>query len=263
MVRPTYFQFNPETAVTNRYQQDLRVDRPAEDAEREFQCLVLALREAGVEVLVAESRSDVPTPDAVFPNNWVSFHQGGRAILYPMAAASRRAEVRPSLVDQLGYRVFLDLTDYADRGKYLEGTGSLVFDRQNGIAYACRSPRTDGGLALAACSALGYNVVEFDAVDLGAPVYHTNVLMAVGERTAVVCFEAMTEPESVRITLTGTGKQLLAIDRSQMHRFAGNMLQLRNRSGELIWVLSRSAYSALEPYQRDTLEKTDRLSPPT
>ncbi|MBS1717963.1 MAG: amidinotransferase [Armatimonadetes bacterium] len=250
MIRPASFGFNPETAASNTFQQNTHDVNASDTARQEFDQAVITLTQAGVQVEVIEDTSEPPKPDAVFPNNWVSFHPGGRAILYPMANPSRQAEVRPEILQQLGYQVALDLRQVA-HGKALEGTGSLVFDHQDKLAYACISPRTDHDLAQLVCEQIGYRLVAFKATHQGQPIYHTNVLMAVGEDLIVICKE-------VCESLPELHKPVLKISRAQMCAFAGNMLQLRSTSGENLWVMSETAWTSLTPDQQRQLEQSGK-----
>ncbi len=264
MVRPARFGANPETADSNRFQQAGAVPGDVQTALREFDGLVGSLRGAGVEVVVADDTSEPSKPDACFPNNWVSFHADGSVVLYPMMAPSRRAERREAPIEQLrgsGFQVTrtIDLSPLEARGEYLEGTGSLVLDRPHRIAYACRSPRTTAAALADFAAALGYRVVAFDALGPdGRPAYHTNVLMAVGERFAIFCAAAI--PDAVRRaavlrSLEETGHEIVEIDIAQMNRFAGNFLALRSRDGRALIAGSDAAWSALALERRRRLER--------
>lgn len=261
MVRPARFGFNPETAGTNAFQR--RGDAPQEEvrarALREFDAFVEVLRDAGVRVLVFSDTPEPEKPDAVFPNNWVSLHHDGTAVLYPMQAASRRAEVRRDLVEGLPRRGFkleriLDLTAHAERGRFLEGTGSLVFDHVHRVAYGCLSPRTDADLAEQVCRQLQYDPVLFRATDAaGRPLYHTNVMLAVGAKWAVACLDAIPDEgqkEGVRGRLETGDRFVVEITHAQMERFAGNVLQV----GERYVVASKRARAAFTPDQAAALE---------
>src|SRR5689334_1826382 len=193
MVRPRHFGFNAETAATNRFQHAGAAADVNLQARMEFDALAAALEAEGVTVCVAEDSEEPRKPDAVFPNNWVSFHADGTVVLYPMQAASRRAERRAAIIEQVvrdtGFQVrrTLDLTHHEKEGRFLEGTGSLVLDHVERVAYACRSPRTDEAVAREWAEELDYSLELFNAADAsGAPIYHTNVVMAVGSRIAVV-----------------------------------------------------------------------------
>ena len=263
MVRPASFGANPETAATNAFQRGA----PGSAAEllararAEFDALAAALRSHGVEVLVLADTPEPPKPDAVFPNNWVSFHADGRVVLYPMLVPSRQAEVRAGLLAELGLpgaRTLVDLRAGA-RGEALEGTGSLVLDRAERVAYACRSPRTSLRLLGRFCEALGYEACAFDARDArGTAIYHTNVMMAVGEGFAILCADSIPdagERETVRARLRAGGHALVEITLAQLDEFAGNALALRSRAGAPLLVLSERARRALDPTQRAALER--------
>jgi hypothetical protein len=257
MIRPRHFGFNAQTAVTNRFQRPAGAD-VAERARREFDAFVAALKGEGVTVCVADD-SDAPRkPDAVFPNNWVSFHRDGTVVLYPMHAENRRAERRQDVIDtvvrETGFEVrrVVDLTHHEKAGRFLEGTGSLVLDHVARVAYACRSPRTHDEVAADWARELGYDLELFSASDEGGtPIYHTNVLMHVGTRVAVVALDAIGEQDRARIAarLENSGRGIVAIDHAEMTAFAGNMLEVASWDEYLgdynILVMSESARHAL------------------
>lgn len=266
MVRPARFGFNAETAASNTFQQQA----PSADAATlqemalgEFDSVVQALRAALVEVFVGEDTPEPHKPDAIFPNNWLSLHADGSVVLYPMCAPNRRPERREELIAGLlrdgGFQTSrtVDLSHREAQQQFLEGTGSLVLDRAERIAYACLSTRTALDILGEFAQRLDYEVVAFDAADGGCPIYHTNVLMAVGERFAVVCAEVITDPRrraDVLSRLDCTGHELIAISRAQMRAFAGNCLELATLRGKLI-VVSETAWQALDPGQRAALER--------
>jgi len=268
MVRPACFGFNPETAESNAFQQRSTASHGA--ALAEFDAVAAALRGAGIEVLIAADTAVPLKPDAIFPNNWVSFHRDGTIALYPMLAANRRVERREDVLEFVvrsgGFRVsrIVDFTHHEGDGKYLEGTGSLVLDRVHRVAYACSSPRTDIAVLGDFAQQLHYDVVSFDALDaLGKPIYHTNVLMAVGSGFAVVCEEAIANEvhrNAVLARLRGTGHETIAITRRQMLSFAGNMLELAAPRGPVL-VLSRTALDSLDRAQVTRLESHAALLP--
>lgn len=260
MVRPKHFGFNAQTAVTNRFQNP--ASAAASDvslrALRQFDAFVAALAGEGVTVCVVEDTDQPRKPDAVFPNNWVSFHRDGTVVLYPMHAPNRRAERRQEIIDAVvratGFEVsrVLDLTRHEKAGRFLEGTGSLVLDHVARVAYACRSPRTHGEVAAEWARELGYDLEMFSASDQGGtPIYHTNVLMHVGTRVAVVALEAIDEADRARIAarIENSGRQIVAIDFAEMNAFAGNMLELGSWDEYLgdytLLVMSESARHAL------------------
>lgn len=263
LIRPARFGANPETAATNAFQGVAAgsADEVLARARSEFDGLVAALRAHGVEVEVVEDTATPPKPDAVFPNNWVSFHAGGRALLYPMLAPSRQAEVRPELVAKLGYGPVVDLR--GDAAAVLEGTGSLVLDRRARVAYACLSPRTTPAGLARFRDALGYEVVTFHATDArGQAIYHTNVMLSIGTRLALVCLEAIRdagERERVARRLRESGHELVELSLAQVEDFAGNVLELRSRSGTPLFVLSARARAALRPEQRARMESQGTL----
>lgn len=269
MIRPAHFGSNPETAASNVFQQRGALPQAQELALREFDLMVTALRRAGVSVeLFADTPSPV-RPDAVFPNNWVSFHTDGTVVLYPMQAQNRRWERRSDLLEALcrerGYRITRveDLSAAELDGRFLEGTGSLVLDRVHRIAYACLSARTDEKLLRVWGQRLGYEVFPFHAVDTGGrPVYHTNIMLCIGRRFAVLCAEAVPENgERQRLlqSLESNGREVIVIDRAQMSRFAGNLLELATADGGALIVLSARALRALTPAQRAALESHGHL----
>jgi hypothetical protein len=268
MIRPARFGANPETADSNRFQQGGAGADAGDLARREFDGLVSALRGAGVDVVVADDTVEPPKPDACFPNNWVSFHADGSAVLYPMMAPSRRAERRPELLESLrvigfGISRTIDLSPLEARDEFLEGTGSLVLDRCHRIAYACRSPRTTKG-ALAEFSArLGYRIVAFDALGPdGRAAYHTNVVMAIGEGFALVCAEAIADARQrsrVLGELARAGHEPLEIDAGAMQGFAGNLLALRAGDGRQVVAASETAWKSLPSTVRATLEAQARV----
>lgn len=264
MVRPARFGSNPETADSNRFQHADAAPHDAAAALREFDALARRLADAGVEVIVAEDSPSPAKPDACFPNNWVSFHADGSVVLYPMMAPSRRAERRQEPLDevaQAGFRIArrIDLSPLEQRGEFLEGTGSLVLDRTNRVAFACRSPRTTPAALGEFAAALGYRTVGFDALGPdGRPAYHTNVMMAIGEDFAVVCAEALPdEPrrQAVLAELEAGGRVVVEIDTEEMNGFAGNLLGLRSRQGEPLIAGSQAAWAALAPEKQRRLER--------
>ena len=237
MVRPRSFSFNPETAASNAFQ---RPDPPGgadpnATARGEFEQLAQALTSEGVSVCAVSDTEQPVKPDAVFPNNWVSFHDDGTLVLYPMQSASRRPERRQDIIDavvkRLGFKVshLVDLGHYEGEGKYLEGTGSLVLDHVERIAYACLSPRTHPELVTEWAQQLKYEPVMFRAADPGGvPLYHTNVLMCIGERAAIVGSAAIADPDRARVLerLRASGREIIEIGHAEILAFAGNMLEL-------------------------------------
>jgi len=267
MIRPARFGANAETAATNAFQRESALDAAevARRARAEFDGLVAALRAHDVLVEVVEDTPEPAKPDAVFPNNWVSFHAHGRAVLYPMLAPSRRHEVRADVLDALaggGSRwSVLDLR--AEGEGALEGTGSLVLDRARRVAYACLSPRTSPALLGRFCRELGYTSVSFRARDArGVELYHTNVMLSVGTRVAVASLAAIgdeREREAVRRSLTAGARDLVELELAQLDEFAGNLLELRSRDGRALFVLSARARRALRAPQLALLERHGQL----
>jgi hypothetical protein len=266
MIRPVRFGFNEETAATNAFQ-DLEHaaqtrDVAQEDALREFDEMVRQLRAAGVDVIVVEDTPEPYTPDSIFPNNWISFHNNGTVILYPMQAENRRLERRRDILDLLEERFYVnrlvDLSAFEGEGKFLEGTGSMVLDRKFKVAYACLSPRTSEEGLDAFALQMNYEIVKFSAVDgSGKAIYHTNVLMCIGDMFAVVCLAAIPDPDErlmVRSTLELSGRQIIEITLDQMAHFAGNMLEVKTKKGGKLIVMSTQAYQSLTHRQIDALD---------
>jgi hypothetical protein len=266
MIRPVRFGFNEETAASNAFQDATLAAQTKhvaqEDALEQFDHMVGQLVAAGVDVIVYEDTPEPHTPDSIFPNNWISFHQSGKVILYPMQAVNRRLERRMDIIEDLKktFQVeqIIDLTHFENEGKYLEGTGSMVLDRRYKIAYACLSPRTQEEVLDAFAQETGYKVVKFDASDAnGTAVYHTNVVMCVGDTFAVVCLQSIKDLDErlmVREELEKTGKQVIEITLEQMNSFAGNMLLVNNKRGEKLLVMSTQAFESLTHKQRDELD---------
>jgi len=263
MIRPAHFAGNEQTAGSNHFQQLGNTSSDAHEmALREFNGLVNSLRSAGVMVNVIDDTLQPHKPDALFPNNWVSFHADGTAVLYPMQAINRRTERRMEVLEQLnerGYHIrqLIDLSSHESEDQFLEGTGSLVLDHEHRMAYACLSPRTDINALGDFSQRLDYELVVFDAADEnGQPIYHTNVLMCVGSGFAVLCTDAIAAPErqGVLHALQSTGHEIIEITLQQMQRFAGNMLALRNQNGQPLVAMSQTAFDALRPAQRSRLE---------
>jgi len=258
MVRPKHFGYNAETAASNRFQKPGGADHTAAQAQAEFDAFAAALAGEGITVCVAQDSDEPRKPDAVFPNNWVSFHADGTVVLYPMQAVSRRAERRREVIDavvqQAGFRVrrTVDLTHHEKAGRFLEGTGSLVLDHRERVAYACRSPRTDEEVAREWAREMGFELELFSARDArGAPIYHTNVLMSIGTRMAVLASDTLDPADRARVAARlEAGHDLLAISEPEMAAFAGNVLELGTWDEYLgdmrILVMSATAQHVLE-----------------
>ena len=269
MVRPAQFGSNAETAASNFFQHsELGASNAAKNAQREFDSLALALAGAGVRVHQFAGQRSAALPDEVFPNNWLSLHADGTAVLYPMLAPSRRLERRrdilDALVDSCGYRIdqVLDLTGLEARGEYLEGTGSVVLDRVQRVAYACLSPRTHVNALAELARALRYEVVPFTAVDAaGRPIYHTNVVLSLGTRFAALCTAAIAdaaERRSVVARLEASGREVVDLSRTELEGFACNLLELAGSNGPVI-AMSAAALHALADRTRGALERYGQL----
>lgn len=271
MIRPAGFESNPLTAASNRFQEESTLSPDAQHAAalHEFDALADELRKAGIDVIVIDDTAEPHTPDAIFPNNWISMHIDGRVVLYPMEAENRRTERRGDIIDYLaaeGGRLIsevVDLSVHEADAHYLEGTGSMVLDRANRVAYACISTRTHLDPLGDFAQRMDYDVVAFDAVDSGGvPIYHTNVLMNVGERLAVICDEAIPradQRDAVLTRLRETGHEVVHLSYAQLDAFAGNMLELRSGNGERVIAMSQQAYDSLDKEQRATLAANGRV----
>lgn len=273
MIQPLNFGCNPETACDNHFQNTgtgLQAKEAKEKATREFAGLVSALTAAGVQVNVEEDQEDVVVPDAVFPNNWISFDGDRRLlVLYPMMAEVRRKERRWELVQKwrklLGAAV-IDFSGYEEEDKFMEGTGSLVLDRSNNVAYACRSARTHPDVVHHFCQALSYKPVVFSASQrVGSdlkPIYHTNVMMSVGEDIAIVCLDTIRdkqEREMVRLSLEASGRTIVTITEEQVNSFLGNVLQLSTQVGNKLLVMSTCSYNSLDESQKQQIEASSTI----
>lgn len=295
MIRPVRFSYNSQTAVNNAFQESgIPEELSQRQALKEFDAYVEMLRNEGIEVMVVEDTATPHTPDSIFPNNWLSLHSaeeladvGSRVVvLYPMFAENRRAERRQDIIEALTGAVapsctgaadapscasaaLLDLTSYEKRNLFLEGTGSLILDRNEHLAYACQSPRTCEEVLEEWSSKMGYDYFLFHAEDMnGNPIYHTNVMMSVGEQLAVVCLDAITDIEermSLIELLEESDKEIVEISLEQMNEFAGNMLQLHTvKEGELkyIMVMSARAKDSLDQDQIEAIEKYCKIVAP-
>jgi hypothetical protein len=271
MIRPARFQSNPETAESNRFQGRSEMT-PAEQHEAalaEFDDLKRALEASGIRVVAFDDTPEPHTPDAIFPNNWVSFHADGTVVLYPMEAANRRTERRRDIVESLAsergflVREIIDLSHHESNGHYLEGTGSMVLDRLHRVAYACLSSRTHLDPLGEFAQRLDYDVLTFEAVDEGgAPIYHTNVLMNIGEKIAVICDEAIARKEqrgAVMESLAKSGREIIVLSMAQLQAFAGNMLELRASSGKRVVAMSEVARRSLTERQLELLQANGEL----
>ncbi|UXP34059.1 arginine deiminase-related protein [Reichenbachiella agarivorans] len=268
MIRPINFRYNEQTAVNNYYQ-----NKPTDEGEVDFQTKALAefddfvekLEAKGIEVVVVNDTLKPETPDSIFPNNWVSFHHDGTVGLYPMYAENRRLERREDIFDLLEDKGFeitqeIHLTEFEEVGKFLEGTGSLILDRENKIAYAALSQRTDPDVLDTFNEQFGFRIVEFVANQTHngqrLPIYHTNVMMCLGDEFAVICLDAiddMDDRDRVIESLEDSDKEIIEITEEQKECFAGNMLQVENKEGEKFIVMSDTAYNSLDQDQIDRL----------
>lgn len=270
MIRPVAFRMNEQTAVNNYYQKVLDGLTPNTvnaKAQEEFDAFVDKLRMVGVDVTVVDDTLNPDTPDSIFPNNWISFHENGDVILYPMFAENRRAERREDILDILEEKGFVinEIMDYSEAeqdGIYLEGTGSLLLDRENGKAYCALSPRADEELFIEFCEDYDMQPVIFEAYQtVGGErklIYHTNVMMCIGDTFAVVCADAIddkSERKMVLDSLRGDDKEVILITEDQVNNFAGNMLEVKGANDRRYLVMSSSAYHALTKKQIAQLEE--------
>ena len=269
MIRPANFRYNEETASNNYYQkvvEGLSVEDAQKNALREFDEFVEKLRMKKLNVKVIDDTPSPETPDAIFPNNWVSFHEDGTVCMYPMFAESRRKERRKDIIDQLAteYEIkeVVDYTSYEDLQKYLEGTGSMVLDRANLVVYAAISVRTNRDILDLFCKKYGYQPVIFRANQTvngeRVPIYHTNVMMCLAEQFVVICLDTI-DDENERKQVTGmfekSGKDIIVISEEQLNFFAGNMLQVCNTDGQYYTIMSSTAFHSLTKDQLEIIEK--------
>jgi len=267
MIRPAAFGYNNQTAENNTFQHipKMSVKEISQHALKEFDELVKRLRAEGVNVKVFDDTAEPVKPDAIFPNNWVTFHDDGRIVTYPMYSPLRRLERRNDILiriaEDFGFEEKVDLEDYEEESLFLEGTGSMVLDRVNKIAYACLSPRTNPDVLEKWCEAMDYRSFSFQAQYDGKDIYHTNVMMAIGEGIAVVCLDVVEESKRDELYewLSRTGHEIVKLSEAQVGSFAGNMLAVRNKKGEQLMVMSGSAYRSLSPDQISAIEKHARI----
>jgi hypothetical protein len=269
MVRPAAFGYNEETAANNYFQNNTAVDRTLlqQKALQEFDSMVRLLRSNGIDVLVIDDTEEPAKPDAIFPNNWMSTSPEGIISVYPLFAPSRRAEKREDILKLLSEKYLVnsvqDWSEYEAEERYLEGTGSMVIDHASKMIYAAISERTSLTVLEKYAAANGFQAIVFLATDNGGmPVYHTNVVMTLGDHFCVLCEEAIEEEWeliAVRQILESTGHVIIPISREQMHAFAGNMLQVQNDAGKKFIVLSETANRALRKEQRQQLEAYGQL----
>ncbi len=270
MVRPAHFGYNMETAQNNAFQTNDTSRTPEEIsnlARQEFDHFVQKLRDHGIEVVVVEDTPEPIKADAVFPNNWISFHGNGQIITYPMFSSVRRKERREDIINTMINQFHFSDTvrleqQFGETDQFLEGTGSMILDRDHQLVYACISVRTHPDLVQQFCQHIRYRPILFHALDRdGQEIYHTNVMMAIGETFAVICLDCIPKEErnKVKAHLGETNKQIIDISLQQMEAFAGNMLQVRNKKEETFLVMSEQAYQSLTQKQITQIEKHTQI----
>ena len=269
MVRPYQFYFNQQTAANNFFQSNVNIENANELAIAEFDAMVEKLRAHQIKVNVVQDTKDPSTPDSIFPNNWVSTHEGGTLCLYPMFAQNRRAERKSTVLDFLesNYKIenTLDLTDLEKEGIFLEGTGSMVLDHQNKLAYGCLSERLDKNAFYEWCDKMQFKAIAFKAVDDKAqPIYHTNVMMCMGDQFVVICLESIPNEQEKQLVLESfkkSNKEVIEISQNQLNHFAGNMLQVFDINEKPHLIMSEQAHTSLDPAQVKSLEKYNPILP--
>lgn len=261
MIEPVAFGYNEQTAENNYFQVNSENDQTQQKALNEFNSFVEKLKSKGIKVIVIKDTKEPHTPDSIFPNNWVSFGADGKVFLYPMFAPNRRDERRTEIIDEVkkaGFQIaeIEDFSHFENEEKFLEGTGSIIFDHDHKIAYGSVSLRLDEELFKKFCHKTGYRPVIFHSFQTAGterlPIYHTNVMMCVADRFVVICLDCIDdemEREKVQEVIKSTEKELIEISEEQMQQFAGNMLQLRNPEGKTFLVMSETAYKSLNPDQ--------------
>ena len=273
MVRPASFRANEQTAANNYYQKhtSLSADASLMQAQSEFDSLVSCLRANNINVTIVQDTATPDTPDALFPNNWFALLGNGQLVLFPMFAKNRRVERSDRIFKALskdGYEInnTVDYSAYEQKHQFLEGTGSMVLDHQNSIAYAALSPRTDAELFHLFCKKFNFTPIAFNAYQTVGeerlPVYHTNVMMVVAPRFALVCLDAVDDPVEralLQDRLTFSGKEVVALTEKQISQFAGNMLALSAAGGKMLLVMSTRAYEALTSQQIAQLQQYVKL----
>ena len=268
MIRPIKFGFNTQTAESNSFQQKAEIDNAEtiqSKALQEFDAFSNKLIATGIDVVIYDDTASPHTPDSIFPNNWISFHENNELVLYPMLAENRRLERRTDILSEFkkSNTIFIDLTKFENKKMYLEGTGSIVFDYTNKVAYANSSPRTDKMLFEQLCKQLNFDCIFFKGVDKnGNDIYHTNVFMCLGNGFAVLCKDCITDKndlEKVIGSLTFTKHEIIPISYEQMNSFAGNMYHLYSYKGESFIVMSEQAFKSLNPAQIKQLEQYGTL----
>ena len=270
MIEPAAFGFNAETAQNNYFQINSENAETQTKALQEFNNFVEKLRSKGINVITVIDTLEPHTPDSIFPNNWISMHQDGTVILYPMCAVNRRWERRNDILEILkrnfSVKEIMDFSAPENDGKFLEGTGSMIFDHDNKLAYGSVSLRLDEQLFREFCEKFGFEPVVFHSYQTAnnerLPIYHTNVMMCVADQFVVICLDCIddeTERVNVVNAIVNSGKEIIEISESQMQRFAGNMLQLQNPEGKKFLVMSLSAYQSLTPEQISNIEKYSEI----
>ncbi len=271
MIEPVAFGFNEQTAENNYFQVNFETIETQTRALQEFHTLVEKLRKKGIEVITIQDTPKPHTPDSIFPNNWVSFGSDGKVFLYPMYAPNRREERRTDILETLQQKGFyikevVDLSYFETENRFLEGTGSMIFDHENKIAYGSVSLRLDEDLFRNFCSNLGYEAVVFHSFQTAnehrLPIYHTNVMMCVADHFVIICLDAIDseiERQKVKDTILSSGKELIEISENQLQHFAGNMLQLHNKKGEKFLIMSQTAYQSLTQEQINSIEKYNEI----
>lgn len=270
MIRPANFGYNPETAVNNAFQQLSNEDCANSKAVHEFDNYVQLLRQNGVNVHVLQDTPEPYTPDSIFPNNWFSTHEGGTLVLYPMFAGNRRLERKPEVIEyvrnEFDVKRVVDLTRWEEKSLFLEGTGSMVLDRDSNLVYACASPRTDETVLEEFCDEMDCDYFLFRASDENdQPIYHTNVMMCVGSKFVLACIDAIkdiSERENFIGLVEEVDKELIEISLEQMGNFAGNMLELKNDKGESLLIMSARARMVLDDSQITRLSSYCRILAP-
>lgn len=271
MIEPVAFGYNAQTAENNYFQVNSENADTQTKALEEFRNFVEKLRSKGMSVITVKDTAEPHTPDSIFPNNWVSFGADGKVFLYPMFAPNRRDERRPEILEEVknaGFEIaeIDDLSHYENEEKYLEGTGSIIFDHDHKIAYGSVSLRLDEELFRKFCHKTGYEPVVFHSYQNAGterlPIYHTNVMMCVADQFVVICLDCIDdemEREKVQEVIKASEKELIEISEEQMQQFAGNMLQVRNSEGKTFLVMSETAYSSLKPEQIAAIEKYSEI----
>lgn len=271
MIEPVAFGYNAQTAENNYFQVNSQADSTQEKAKAEFWGFVQKLREKKINVITVQDTLEPHTPDSIFPNNWVSFGADGKVFLYPMFAPNRRDERRMDIIESVknaGFSIetILDISHTEQENKFLEGTGSMIFDHENKIAYGSVSLRLDENLFRNFCDEIGYKPIVFHSFQTAGnerlPIYHTNVMMCVADAFAVICLDCIDdikEREEVKNTLVSSGKTIVEITEAQMQQFAGNMLQLHNEEGKTFLVMSQTAYNSLAKEQIAEIERFSEI----